>query len=342
MNLQGLRRKPPRRQKGIALIMVLLAFALATALAAGMYTSQQLMIYKASHYLDDQQARALAQGAEDLAREMLYRDWQHDKQNNAFIDDNNEDWAKYSAVLPVSDGVVQVQIDDLQGRLNLNNLLDSNGKPDPTARQRFQNLFAALDISSINVEKLMDWEDSNQQPMGAMGAEDDYYLGLSPPYRAANGPFVSTTELRLIAGITDKDYRKLLPYVSALPLGQTDINVNTASGPVIQSLGPQVTQQQAQTILQQRKSQPFKTVQDFIALPAFAGMGLKSQRLSVASHFFRIAIRVTVDDQVYRQVSKAYRADDGKVTIISRDQGQKAIINKPAYQVGSNDAQSGS
>jgi len=324
----------PARQRGIALIMVLLAFALATALAAGMYTSQQLMIYKASHYLDEQQARSLARGAEDFARQMLKQDWTDDKKNDAFVDDNSENWAKYAATLPVDNGVVQVQIDDLQGRFNLNNLVTAAGKPDATAQKRFENLLAALDITSVTVQKVIDWEDANQEPMGAMGAEDDAYLGLSPPYRAANGPFASITELRLIAGMTDKDYRKLLPYVAALPMGQTDINVNTAAAPVLRTLSPQITDAQAQSILQQRKDKPFKTVQDFLAQPQFAGLGLKSERLSVNSYFFRIAIRVTLGDQVYRQVSRAYRGDDGKVMIISRDQGQKAIITKPAYQIG--------
>lgn len=326
--------QPAARQRGVALIMVLLAFALATALAAGMYSSQRLMLYKASHYLDEQQAQALAGGAEDLARQLLNQDWKNDKSNGTFVDSNQENWAKYAALLPVDNGIVQVQIDDLQGRFNLNNLVTAAGQPDPTARKRFENLLAALDVVSINVQKVIDWEDANQQPMGAMGAEDDAYLGMSPPYRAANGPFVSPTELRLIAGITDKDYQKLLPYVAALPMGQTDINVNTASVPVLRTLDQRITEPQAQSILQQRKEKPFKSVQDFVAQPQFAGMGLTKERLSVNSHFFRIAIRVTLDDQVYRQVSLAYRGDDGKVLIVNRDQGQKAIITKPAYKIG--------
>lgn len=326
-------RGQPSRQRGVALIMVLLAFALATALAAGMYTSQHLMIYKASHYLDREQQRSLALGAEALAEHILAQDWKSDKQNNAYVDDYGEDWGKYAAALPVDNGVVQLQIDDLEGRFNLNDLLTATGQVDPVAKQRFERLLQVLEITSINVDKVIDWEDSNDTPSGATGAEDNYYLGLTPPYRAANRPFTSVTELRLIAGITEADYKKLLPNVSALPLTGIGFNVNTATGPVLRSLNQGITQAQAETILQVRADTPFKDITDFLARPEFAGLGLKNQELSVNSHFFRVAIRVTYDDQVYRLVSVLYRDDQGNLSVVSRDEGQRALITKKLFSL---------
>lgn len=323
----------PTRQHGVALIMVLLAFALATALAAGMYTSQHLMIYKASHYLDREQQRSLALGAEALAEHILAQDWQNDKQNGTYLDAYSENWGKYAAALPVDNGVVQLQIDDLEGRFNLNDLLNANGQVDTVAKQRFERLLQVLEITSINADKVIDWEDSNDTPSGALGAEDNYYLGLTPPYRTANRPFSSPTELRLIAGITTKDYEKLLPNVTALPLTGIGFNVNTATDAVLRSLNQGITQAQAETILQVRIDTPFKNVSDFLARPEFAGLGLKNQELSVDSHFFRVAIRVTFDDQVYRLVSVVYRDSQGKLSVVSRDEGQRALITKKLFSL---------
>ena len=324
---------PPGRQHGIALIMVLLAFALVTLLAAGMMTSQSLMIYKASHYLAQQQGRGLAHGAEDFAMQILYNDWEQDKKDGKMLDAESEIWGQGAAVIPVEDGVVEVQIDDLQARLNLNSILNRAGQLDPVMQKRFERLFEVLEVTTVNVEKLKDWMDSDEEATGALGAEDGVYLGLNPPYRAANRRFTSVTELRLIAGISQEDYRKLLPYVTALPVQDTALNINTASAPVLRALDPRITEAQAESILQDRKDAPFETVQNFLARPEFAGLGLKNQGLSVNSHFFQVGTRVTFDDQAYRLVSQVFRSDDGKLAVISRDEGQRGVITKKPYKL---------
>ncbi len=103
----------PNRQRGVALIMVLLAMALVVMLASGMTQQQSLRVFKAGHYLAQQQGQSIALGAEAFARQILRRDYDEDKEENLMVDSLDEFWAANAAVLPLDDnGVAEVQIPD--------------------------------------------------------------------------------------------------------------------------------------------------------------------------------------------------------------------------------------
>jgi type II secretory pathway component PulK len=80
--------------------------------------------------------------------------------------------------------------------------------------------------------------DPDQNANGTYGAEDDYYVGMVPPYRAANAPIKSLSELRLIRGLNNEPQKLdlLMQHLTALP-EQTVINVNTASREILVALG---------------------------------------------------------------------------------------------------------
>ena len=99
----------PNRQRGVALIMVLLAMALVVMLASGMTQQQSLRVFKAGHYLAQQQGQSIALGAEAFARQILRRDYDEDKEENLMVDSLDEFWAANAAVLPLDDnGVAEV------------------------------------------------------------------------------------------------------------------------------------------------------------------------------------------------------------------------------------------
>ncbi|WP_165855087.1 type II secretion system minor pseudopilin GspK [Marinobacter sp. JSM 1782161] len=321
-------------QRGVALIMVLLAMALVVTLVAGMMQIQSLRIYKTSHYLAQSEGKNIAIGAEAFAEQLLYKDYEDDQEDGVMIDSPDEVWAQYSAVIPYDEtSVVEVQINDLSGRINLNNLVDASGNVNDLTRDRLTRLLQILDISNVRVEALIDWIDDNDQTVNAYGAEDGEYLGLDPPYRTGNQPFTSVSELRLITGMTEEAYRKLVPYVAALPVTGTTINVNMAPAPVLQSLHENLTAAQIETVIEQREDEPFETVQDFLALGAFAGLGLNSNGLGIRSEFFDIASRITVNDRLYRLVTTLYRDPQGAMYTIRRDESQTNLITKEPYQL---------
>lgn len=326
--------RPPHaaRERGVALIIVLMAMALIVALTSGMIQHQSLRIYKVSHSLAQSQGQAIATGAEAFAMQILRKDFDEDQEENLPVDSEDEVWAQYSALVPIEeDGIVEVQINDLSGRINLNDLVDSAGTVNEMTRDRLTRLLLQLEITTVRVEALIDWIDSNDQTVSAYGAEDGEYLSLDPPYRAANQPFSSISELRLIAGMTEEAYQKLRLNVVALPVSGTGINVNTAPAAVLQSLHENLTAAQVETVVAQRKDQRFENIQDFLAAPAFAGLGMKPDGLTLRSDFFDVASRITFDDRTYRLVTTLYRNPQGELFTVRRDEGQKNLITKERF-----------
>ena len=324
----------PRRQTGLALIMVLLALALVVSLAAGIAQQQNLRVFKAGHYLGQSQGQSVALGAEALARQILFRDFEDDREKDLMVDSPDEVWAQYSAILPIdNDGVVEVQINDLGGRINLNDLVLASGEVNEVTRARVTRLLEILDIREVHPDALIDWIDRDEQTISAYGAEDGQYLLMEPPYRAANQPMASITELRLLEGMTEEYYQRLLPHVVVVPVFGMPINVNMASMEVLQSLHPELTQAQAEAIVSRRDEDRFEDMQAFLALPEFAGMGLKADGLALRTFFFDVASRITFDNRVYHLVSRIYRSPDGEFSVLHRDAGQRNVITKQPFAV---------
>ncbi|MGM0450393.1 MAG: type II secretion system minor pseudopilin GspK [Pseudomonadota bacterium] len=340
-------------QKGVALIIVLMAFALGSILASGMLSRQNIMIQGATTYLAQNKARSLAFGAEAFARQFLVRDLEEsgnqqgdqaeqgqeegsddssDDVTRAEVDHPKEDWARAALALPVEEGVIEAQINDLRGRFNLNALINADGSVNERQRERFQRLLLALEIRNLTPATVIDWMDDNDQRSGGGGAEDGDYMLMDPPYRAADQPFVNVTELRLLDGITQEEYQRLRPHVAALPTRDGTINVNFATTAVIRSLHERITEGQAESVYETIRETPVETVEDFLALPEFAGLGLESEGLGVSTDFFEIAARVSVSGTVYRLVSKVQRTQEGEVRVLSRDAGRTQLITKEQVQ----------
>lgn len=60
-------------------------------------------------------------------------------------------------------------------------------------------------LSSTISDSILDWRDTDDDAK-LSGAEDEYYLGLTPPYYCKNGPLDDISELLLIQGVTPELY----------------------------------------------------------------------------------------------------------------------------------------
>ncbi|MBL8259275.1 MAG: type II secretion system minor pseudopilin GspK [Candidatus Competibacteraceae bacterium] len=105
------------RQRGVALITVLLIVFLASVTAAGLAAMQQITIRRSAVMQHQQQARLYTLAVEQWALLALARDG---KQSQS--DHPDEEWAKASALLPIKEGALSGHIRDLQGCFNLNSL----------------------------------------------------------------------------------------------------------------------------------------------------------------------------------------------------------------------------
>lgn len=320
-------KHPPKRQKGVALMIVIFVFALVSILSVGMYNRQSLFIQASGNLLAQSQAYQYALASETYGRRLLKADWDEDKDKNEFVDDLEQ--TKNSIFIPVEDAFLEAQFNDLQGRLNLNDLVLLDNAPNAIMVERFKRLLDRLSIETIKVDVLLDWIDENQEPSNIEGIEDGEYLSQDPPYRNAGQAFAHVSELLLIPGISREDYQNLLPHVSTLPMGRVSINVNTATNEVLQSLSDELSDTQVEELASQRESDPWKDVAGFKADPLVASAKINELNLDVRSEFFEIATRITLADRTVRLVSVIYRnKSDGKMQVLFRDQGRKYLITK--------------
>lgn len=227
-------RFPPRltTQRGVALLVAILLVALGTIIAATMAYNNAMTARRAAATFGFDQAMLVAEGAEALAAEGLK---QQAKQNATYIAPSQQ-WAQPFGPAEVAPGVtLEAQLEDLQGRFNVNNLVGTDGETaNPTAILAFQRLLQSLNLNAQLADYIVDWIDSDTIPRSE-GAEDSVYMEMDPPYRTPNLPITSTSELMALPGFTRADFDRLAPHIVALPIG-TKINQCSADPWVLDAL----------------------------------------------------------------------------------------------------------
>lgn len=245
----------PTSLRGVALITALLITALAGSVAAGLSWDNALDVRRTMVMLYRDQAIQVAVGSEGWVRSIL-RDDQAESQN----DHLGEIWATEIPALPIDSesvqGTIYGKIEDLQGRFNINNLIDGSGEVDQPSYEQYERLLTAIGIDPRLAGITVDWLDADQVETIPNGAEDPLYTGLAPAYRTANQRIANVTELAALDGMDRASYELLLPHVTALP-ERTPINVNTATLAVLQSLGPNITVGDAEGLIAMREEGGF-------------------------------------------------------------------------------------
>jgi general secretion pathway protein K len=266
---------------GIALIMVMCAIVVLSALAAGFALSMKVETRLAQNADSEEQLLWLGTSGVQRACWILS---QHPPGEP--YDSLNQKWAGGSGSLaesnsvlssvsldnyPVGDGTVSIKIIDLERKVNINTA-------SATTIQQALTLMGvdANDISVVS-DSILDWIGPAGPPRVA-GAESDYYQGLIPPYYAKNAPIDDLSELQYIKGVTFEIYSGHAPdqpsgvfhhklgfgtapgqapdYLFGLtnvftPFSSGKININTADTSVLQMI-PGVNAAMADTIIKQR------------------------------------------------------------------------------------------
>ncbi|MGH8426642.1 MAG: type II secretion system minor pseudopilin GspK [Gammaproteobacteria bacterium] len=295
-----------RRERGIALLIALLILALGASIASAMLWERNLAVSRTSLLSAQSQAWLYDLGVESWVEQILLRD-------AGKPDTLSSDWATQLPPLPVEGGAIQGKVEDLQGRFNLNDLVDKNGKENTVAFSVLQHLFTVLNIDPGLANAVLDWVDADDIPRETDGAETGYYSSLDPPYASANALFVSATSLLLVKGITPEIYARLAPYVTALPVN-TPVNVNTTSAPVLAAIVPDLSLEEARSVIQERGTKGFENpqqvdtmVQHKIVFP-----------FSLNSSFFLLHVTTTIGNIPMSLYSILYRNQQGMTETIAR------------------------
>ena len=320
-----------KQQKGLALISVLLIFAIVAVLATAMIDRQSLDIQRSGNLQALQQARAYSTGIEYAVRSGLKLDYD----NNAEVDHPLEEWAK-AHTYPLQPGTAEIQIIDAQSRFNLNSL-HKTATNRAAQIQRFKNLLDELGIDQTIADRTQKFMDEDSMV-------DDNYLGAEVPYRASYNLFKHPSELLLVQDVDAASYRKLIPYITALPVSAT-LNVNTASNKVMAALTTSWTLSEADAVIGNRGEDGFSKVDDFWGLAEVKpftdssnsgstsggsssnGSGNQNTKevwdkadFSVNSQYFEVFAKVTLAERIATIEMLIYRDDQsGEMRTYYRD-----------------------
>jgi general secretion pathway protein K len=308
-----------RYQQGVALITALLVVAIATIAAASMATRQQLDIRRTGSLLHGEQAYSYVLGAESWAQVVLARDLLESE-----IDTLQEDWSTQPPVSVVEGGSVFGRIIDLQGRFNVNNLV-AVGVADNDAIDRFRRLLRLLELDETLVDPLVDWIDEDIDVRFPDGAEDETYLLLDTPYRAANRPLAEISELRLVKGYSADVIERLRPFTVALP-EVTPINVNTASAEVLSTVAEDLSTSEGEALVEARGEEGFESVDSFLQDPTLSAKNAAAASLSVTSQWFLMVSESNIGQGRARLASLIQRSAQGVLVVRRQREFIEAIV----------------
>jgi general secretion pathway protein K len=278
------------RQRGVALITAVLMVALATMLAVDVGFRGFLDQRRSGTMLATDQAMQVALGAEAWAADFLKQDLQDSQ-----TDHLGEIWARPLPPLPIDGGTVEGRLEDMQGRFNINNLVNTDGTTNPEAVKQLERLFAMLEIEPAWASAVADWVDSDTQPGFPDGAEDSVYTGQDPPHLTANMPVTRVSELMVLPGFGIERYQRVRPYLSALPVG-TPLNVCTAPGMLLDALseGSREFGLNPQDLATRRKDACFPTLEDLRGALGDSAYNELKNSLTESSNYFRATAWVTI------------------------------------------------
>lgn len=318
MSVPNRQRNIQVSQRGVALVTALLVVALATVAAVAMATRLHVDMRRAGNLLHGEQAYTYALAAESWAQVILRRDSEDNK-----TDSYQDDWATSLPPIAVEGGLVDGRVDDLQGRFNVNNLVGDNGAVDAPNLKYFEQLLERLELEPSLATALVDWIDSDLDVTFPGGVEDETYLLLDPPYRAANRRLTDISELRLVQGFTPEIMEILAPHVTALP-SATLINVNTATPEVLLALHVELDQADIDTLIAMRDEKAFETPDDFLAADALAGLTLVVS-VGVDSDWFRVLTDVVVGAGRARLNSLLFR-EGAQLQVVMRTRARHFLL----------------
>jgi general secretion pathway protein K len=306
------------RQRGVALITAVLMVALATILAVDVGFRGFLDQRRSGTLLAMDQALQVALGAEAWAADFLKKDLQDSQ-----TDHLGEIWARPLPPLPIDGGSVEGRLEDMQGRFNLNNLVNPDGTSNPEAVKQLERLLAMLEIEPAWASAVADWVDADTQPGFPDGAEDSVYTGQSPPHLAANMPVTRVSEIMVLPGFGAERYLRVRPYLSALPVG-TPLNVCTAPGMVLDALseGSREFGLNPQDLETRRKDACFPTLEDLRGALGDAAYNELKNSLTESSNYFRATAWVTIGTTQFTLYSLLARSP-GSVRPVLRSFGSE-------------------
>lgn len=249
----SIRSKTLRRQRGIALIIVLWTTVLLTVIAGGFAFSMRSEALATQNTVSVAAARWLANGAVERAvyelaipRQAVDEAWQPDGRVHA--------WQEGEALIEVA------AVDE-------GAYIDLNVANDELLKGLFIKVGGLDEMAAAQiVDAVDDWRDEDDLKR-IHGAEAGDYKGAGLPYGPANAPFEAVEELGMVLGVTPALYARVAPFLT-VHSRQSGANPRTAPREVLLSF-PNVTEAMVDEYLARRQ----EALDSRQPLPPFPGGG---------------------------------------------------------------------
>jgi general secretion pathway protein K len=256
-------------QRGVALVIVLWIFIFLFVVAFDFAASVRQEATAAYRFAEESEGYYFAVAGFERALYDLLQEGSERRRTGglASTDLFDGNWREKS----FGEGLYKVRFLDEAGKVSLNRADEG------TLGRVFTHLGVEEPRRTALVDSILDWRDEDTLHR-VNGAEDDYYLSLTPPYTARNGPFDSVEDLLWVRGVTSElfyggeenghkriGFREIFSVDN--PLDR--INLRTASAEVIHAVTG-VPLEKSRGFVEERKKLSEDTLSDLLRLLGFA------------------------------------------------------------------------
>lgn len=311
-----------RKQKGVALLVVLILLVMMSALAAKI--SQQFCrnLQKTHYQVSQQQLRWAMQAQEKVVKDRLQTD--ASGENKALNLDG--DWHQ-PLETQGEDYTVVSQVEDAQDCFNVNNLLAAEKIPQgqnapavpekPRNEQIVEQILTESGISHTTAEEvyqqLVDYLDGDATT-AKDGAESDAWAGVVPARQPANQMMRTIAEIKQLPAFPAAAYPKVSKLLCALPDSASKVDVNTLKpeqAALLAALFPgKLTEDDAVRLIDSRPETGWENLETFSKALEQTFPQLKddlpqvAELLSISSRYFRVNYTGNTDELTLRVVSQ--------------------------------------
>ncbi len=181
----------------------------------------------------------------------------------------------YSSGYPMLGGTLKMDIEDMDAKFNINQLVYPNGSVNQSLYNNLTQLFTVLGIPQELLQDILIFARQNNLNYQNLESRNMKYfdIAIKPPLVSSylnnefKNPFISIRDLMLVPGMRYKYYYVLKNYLTVYSSGH--INLNTAPYEVIEALSPSISESSAKELTAYRLQNPLLSVNQIISVPGF-------------------------------------------------------------------------
>ena len=192
-------------------------------------------------------------------------------------------------LIPVSQNTVSLKIEDQYGKFPLGALIDKDGVPVLKMVDAYKRLLEGMELEDIDIEELtwalVDWIDDD--------STDDQYE-FNENFVVPNSPIEHLDELGKITGYDQLAPETLAAILSYLDTrAEAEVNVNTASVPMLMGLTPTLTIEEAEDLYAQLGEAPAEAE---AAISGIIPISARAMKALFSSNRIRLILSADVRD----------------------------------------------